>query len=143
MSGFEITGIVLAAFSILVDAGKDSKGIVRKARNWWSFGLAFEDFMLRLDTERVAFLQNLDILLSSTDISEERREILKNDMTSQLWNDRTVQDNLKHRIGPLYYDWYITVLKEIHQALRETMDLLPVNEVYDLSNAMTPDHPSD
>ncbi|KAM7203213.1 hypothetical protein V8F20_004155 [Naviculisporaceae sp. PSN 640] len=106
MSGFEVAGIVLAAFTVLVDAGKDSKGLIRKAKDWWKFGLAFEDFLLRLDTER---------------------------------DDPLVQDELRRRITPRYYDWYINVLSDIHQALEETMDILQIGEIRKLDARGTED----
>ena len=72
---------------MLADAAKDARGPYQKLRQWWSFGIAFDDFLLPLDTERVAFLQNLDTLLSSADIPDTQRGLLMRDPHCVLWND--------------------------------------------------------
>jgi len=129
MSGFEIAGIVLGAFSVLADGVKDAYGPYQKLKRWWSFGIAFEDFLLRLDTERVAFLQNLQGLLGSVDIPEAQKEMLQADVQCHLWNEPHVQAALRRRITDPYFDWYIAVLSDIREALEEVNRLLLVGSV--------------
>jgi len=114
---------------VLADATKDAHGPYQKLKRWWRFGIAFEAFLLRLDTERVAFLQNLDNLLSLTDIPDAEKELLMGDLHCSLWNDPRVQAKLRHRITDPYFDWYITTLSDIREALKEISGLLPVGMV--------------
>jgi len=129
MSGFEIAGIVLGAFSVLADGVKDAHSPYQKLKRWWSFGIAFEDFLLRLDTERVAFLQNLENLLGSVDISDTQKEALLSDAQCRLWNEPQVQAALRRRITDQYFDWYRTILSDIRDTLEEVNRLLPVGSV--------------
>ncbi|KAK1750908.1 hypothetical protein QBC47DRAFT_392869 [Echria macrotheca] len=132
MSGFEIAGVVLGAFPILTDALKDARGPYQKVKRWWNFSIAFEDFLLRLDTERVAFLQNLDNLLTSASIPEPDKQLLMLDPRCDLWYSPSIQAALRARISDPYFDWYITVLSDIREALDEIKEFLPVGKMHQI-----------
>ncbi|KAK3391144.1 hypothetical protein B0H63DRAFT_508351 [Podospora didyma] len=111
MIRFEIAGIVLATFSVLEDAGKDSQGLIQKR-------------------SRVAFLQNLEYLPVSVDISDEQKLLLMEDPHCRLWHDLEIQFELRRRITAPYYGWYISVLSDLQEALKEITEFLPIQNPY-------------
>ncbi|KAK4160461.1 hypothetical protein QBC43DRAFT_112712 [Cladorrhinum sp. PSN259] len=109
---------------------KTLKACTKKTKRWWSFGIALEDFLLRLDTERVAFIQNLDNLLRSVDITDAEKQSLMRDPHCARWHDPHVQAELRRRITAQYYGWYISVLGDIREAILEINNCLPINKAY-------------
>ncbi|CEI70741.1 unnamed protein product [Fusarium venenatum] len=63
MSGFEITGVVLGLFPIVCDCAKDLSGVAKDAQSWWQFQKSFDDFIRRLNTDRIYFDQVILALL--------------------------------------------------------------------------------
>jgi hypothetical protein len=129
MSGFEIACEILGVFPILYDGGKDLKGVYRNFRTWWRFDREFEDFISGIDREHIAFSQNLDILLSSLDLSDDDRERLQNGVDSRLWHQPHIQQELRRRLQDRYYPWFVRQLTDIDEALKELHGLLPIGKV--------------
>jgi hypothetical protein len=130
MSGFEIAGIVLAAFPILQDAAKGLRSRYKDVKTWWRFEREFEDFFSAIEREHIAFSQILEILLDPiVSLSDEKRETLQNDPRSRLWSDPQLQVELRHRVQRKYYDWFMRQMWDINDSLEKLHGLLPINKV--------------
>jgi hypothetical protein len=51
MSGFEIAGLALGAFPLLLDAAKGLRSRYKDARAWWQYERILEDFITSLEED--------------------------------------------------------------------------------------------
>ncbi|KAF4334108.1 sugar transporter STL1 [Fusarium beomiforme] len=122
MSGFEIAGVVLGLFPIVCDSAKDLRGVFRDAQTWWRFEREFEDFILEIEKQQIAFSQILEILFDPLDqISHRDRETLASDPSSPLWYDLHIQRTLTHRVGQKYLGWFMRRLSDLNDSLEELL----------------------
>jgi hypothetical protein len=129
MSGIEAAGIALGVFPILYEGAKKLRETFNDVGTWWRFENEFEDFVLAIEKEHIAFSQNLEILLAPLDIKESERQQLQNDPSSMLWYEPRIQSELKQRIQDRYYMFYMRQLQELKNAVEKLHKLLPINQV--------------
>ncbi|KAJ4129841.1 hypothetical protein NW768_006811 [Fusarium equiseti] len=130
MSGFEIAGVVLGLFPIVCDTAKDLRGVFHDAQSWLRFEREFEDFILEIERQQIAYSQILEILFDPLhQLSLREREILENDPNSPLWYDLRIQQVLTGRIRQKYMGWFMRQLGDINDALKELIGLLPIEKV--------------
>ncbi|KAI0867411.1 hypothetical protein GGS24DRAFT_485755 [Hypoxylon argillaceum] len=134
MSGFEIAGLVLGAYPILYDTAKDLRGVLQKTKAWWFFERTFDDFVSEIQKEYVSFSQILEILLDPLDLSSEERRRLQDEPNCSLWHEAHIQAQLRHRIQPKYYLWFMGQLQEMNAALTELHAMLPIDKIYILDS---------
>ncbi|KAL0937805.1 uncharacterized protein CTRU02_207536 [Colletotrichum truncatum] len=134
MSGFEIAGVVLGGFPILCDAAKDLKGILKKAKSWWQFEAAFDNFTSAIETQEVAYSQVLQRLLGPLDISDSEYESLLRNPQSTLWHDASVQYGLRQRLLGSEHRWFMSNLGDLNEAIVDLQKLLPLDQLYHLDS---------
>lgn len=127
MSGFEIAGIVLGGFPILIEAMKPLVRYLQGAERWWHFRRDFMALVSTIEDESIAYSQNLELLLTPIDIDPEDKAILQEDPKSKLWHDPDVQAKLKGRVKSQYMPWFQKQLREMREALSELHGMLPVS----------------
>ena len=133
MSGFEIAGVVLGLFPIVCDTAKDLRGVFHDAQSWWRFEREFEDFILEIEKQQIAYSQILEILFDPLhQLSLTEREALEGNPNSPLWYDLRIQAVLKDRIRQKYMGWFMRQLDDINDALKELLSLLPIEKVRSL-----------
>jgi len=131
MSGFEIAGVALGAFPILLEGAKSLRGVYRDAKAWWEFEREFDDFVAAVEWESIAFSQSLDIMLESfADLSTEDRDILHNSPGDCLWLETRIQAELERRI-PVEQQrrWFLGELRKLGIVLAELYAMLPATKV--------------
>ena len=130
MSGFEIAGVVLGLFPIVCDTAKDLRGVFQDAQSWWRFEREFEDFVLEIEKQQIAYSQILEILFDPLhQLSSTEREALESNPNSPLWFDLRIQAVLKDRIRQKYMGWFMRQLDHINDALKDLLSLLPLEKV--------------
>ncbi|RBR24358.1 uncharacterized protein FIESC28_02848 [Fusarium coffeatum] len=136
MSGFEIAGVVLGLFPIVCDTAKDLRGVFHDAQSWWRFEREFEDFILEIEKQQIAYSPILEILFDPLhQLSLTDREALESNPNSPLWYDLRIQAVLKDRICQKYTGWFMTQLGDINDALKELLGLLPIEKAYHLDSS--------
>ncbi|KAI0116547.1 hypothetical protein GGR51DRAFT_546053 [Nemania sp. FL0031] len=134
MSGFEIVGVVLGAYPILYDTAKDLRGASKKVKSWWFFEREFDDFVSEVQKEWIAFSQILEILLDPIDLTPDERQRLQDEPECSLWHESHVQTQIRERITPKYYEWFMGQLLDMNNALNELHSMLPIANVHLLSS---------
>jgi hypothetical protein len=130
MSGFEVAGLVLGGFPIVLGAAKAMQGRYANAKTWWRFEREFEDLIFAVEREHIAFSQILEILLDPiAGLSSEECETLQLNPSSLLWFEPRVQSELRQRVQAKYFGWFMRQLREIRDALDGLHDLLPIGKV--------------
>lgn len=129
MSGFEIVGVVLGGFPLLLEAAKGLKGVFGDVKTWWRFDREFEDLISSIEAEHIKYSQSLEILLSHLEISDEVRKELQNDSTCDRWNDPEIQAHLRQWIQECYYEWFMDQLRDMNTALQDLKGILTSGRV--------------
>ncbi|PVH88845.1 hypothetical protein DL98DRAFT_648174 [Cadophora sp. DSE1049] len=111
MSGFEIVGVILGIYPLIVTAAalyKDTK-TTRDAAS---------SLTRRLEVEKVIYGQFVRKLLAS-DVPAEvvEKMVFTNSTSRQSWNDATLGSNLSRRLGPHNGPIILQILKELHKTL--------------------------
>lgn len=127
MSGFEIAGVVLGGFPILIEAAKPLSRYLQGAERWWHFKRDFMTLISTIEDESIAYSQNLELLLTPVDIDPEAKASLQEDAGSKLWHHPEIQAKLKSRIKPQYMSWFLRQLLEMTQILDELFSMLPID----------------
>ncbi|KAJ4327710.1 hypothetical protein N0V84_001817 [Fusarium piperis] len=128
MSGFEIAGIVLGGFPILIETAKPLSLYFQAAERWWHFKRDFMTLISTMEDESIAYSQNLELLLTPVDISSEAKASLQEDSGSKLWHDPEIQAKLRSRVKVQYMSWFLRQLLEMRQNLDELFSMLPINK---------------
>ena len=110
MSGFEVAGVILGLYPLVITAldvyraTKGGKGAVSLARN--------------LNTEKIIFGEFVHQLVAPN-VSEADLVRLKASASPDfaLWNDKTLQANMRARLGTEKADNVIGILEEIQELL--------------------------
>ncbi|KAK4219485.1 hypothetical protein QBC37DRAFT_136589 [Rhypophila decipiens] len=127
MSGVEIAGLVLGAFPLLCQAGKQVGQTCKHFKTLWRFEREFEKFLWAVEREQIAFSQNLEIFLAPLeDLSAHERELLQGGLHSDLWHLPRIQQELRQGVQEGYYEWFIRQLVDINDALTQLHQLLPI-----------------
>jgi hypothetical protein len=130
MSGFEIAGIVLGAFPLLLNGAQSLSGVFQDARHLLRFEAEFERFLMKIEDAQIAYSQMLDLLLDPLDaISPHDLETLKDNPSSSLWQNPCVHAALKDRLQLKYYEWFMVRLRKMNKALQSLYQLLPIGKV--------------
>lgn len=129
MSGFEIAGIVLGIFPILVDTTKDLRCVFRHVKTWLNFENEFETLIFSVQRENIAYIQNVEILLGGIDISEADQEELRKNPDSRLWTAPHLQMTIQKRLRGGKWDWVKFEMSKMIDALRKLRSILPSAEV--------------
>lgn len=129
MSGFEVAGVVLGAFPILFETATDLRTLFQDLRTWWRFETDFQNFVFGVERERIAFSQNLQLLLGPLDIDDAAKKSLVEDPNHVRWHSPQFQAELRQTLQPRDYEWFIREMNNIHMALAELQGLLRLNEV--------------
>ncbi|KAM0424424.1 hypothetical protein ACHAPT_010345 [Fusarium lateritium] len=128
MSGFEIAGVVLGGFPILIEAARPLSQYFQGAERWWHFRRDFMTLISTIEDESIAYSQNLELLLTPVDVDPEVKATLQEEPESKLWHDPAIQAKLKNRIKSQYMSWFGRQLLEMRETLRELYGMLPINQ---------------
>lgn len=145
MSGFEIAGVVLAAFPIVMSSSEKYRQAFEPLKSWWEFRRSFEvsaylkvdhrvcpyltptqDFINNVGTQRTKFDHNLELLLSPFIESETHMGIILSDPSGEAWKDKKLNEKLRLRLSSSYQNYTSIVLRMI-QTLKELQALLGLN----------------
>lgn len=122
MSGFEIVGVVLAVWPLVINGIQLYKSC-RAGQGW---GLLLTEFK----TEGIIYTEFVCHLLAS-DVSEaDLRQLTTRSKPNQgLWRDKKLNDGLKERLGVDKSDVVISTLEEMDKLLTSLTRRFGVNQV--------------
>ena len=99
MSGFEVAGIALAVFPILVDGMVRFVDGVRTIKQWRMFRIQLEDYAAVLGTQAVYYQDTLEELLADIAQSEEDIVTLMAQPRGAIWKKIEYEEQLRQRLG--------------------------------------------
>ncbi|KAK0702170.1 hypothetical protein B0H67DRAFT_650232 [Lasiosphaeris hirsuta] len=120
MSGFEVAGLALGAFPLLLEAAKGLHCRYNDAQAWWQYERMLEDFIASLEEEQIKFDQILEILIDPlVDLTSNQQERLRRDPSSDLWGEPDIQSQLRRGFAgrETHLDWFMRELCGLNMAL--------------------------
>ncbi|KAL8655055.1 MAG: hypothetical protein Q9226_003196 [Calogaya cf. arnoldii] len=117
MSGFEVAGIALAAFPIIINGLKHVVAGIETAKRWKRYRLELKDYADILESASVYFLDTLDELLSDIVRTDEELSMLLGIPGGSLWKEKVYEERLRRRLDRSYSSYLKTVSK-LEQALQ-------------------------
>ncbi|KAL8787298.1 MAG: hypothetical protein Q9213_002289 [Squamulea squamosa] len=125
MSGFEIAGIALAVFPIVINGLNHVVAGIETAKRWKRYRLKLKDYADVLESASVYFLDTLDELLGDIVRSDELSALLENPGGMQ-WKQTAYEERLRERLDRSYNSYHKTVSK-LAQALQAMCKRLGVD----------------
>lgn len=129
MSGFEIAGVVLGAFPLIIEAAKEFRPGLKGAKAWWRFDKSFKILLYGVRSQEIAYIQVLERLVEHLDLSSAEHTLLTTVPDASLWYDPAIKEGLELRFPGEKYRWVMDCLVELHDCLLELQKFLPVGKV--------------
>ncbi|CAG8956661.1 hypothetical protein HYFRA_00012205 [Hymenoscyphus fraxineus] len=126
MSGFEIAGLVLGAFPLLISAAEHYKKGFEPLRHWVRFRSEFLDFIDAVDIEKSIFDATLEEFLISADVPHEELQLLMTDPNYVGWHSEDLVNVLRSRLGHSDLVFKSTI-RTLNQTLADLQDMLLPN----------------
>ncbi|KAH0426538.1 hypothetical protein CcaCcLH18_10295 [Colletotrichum camelliae] len=128
MSGFEIAGLALGAFPLLIEGAKELDGLAKKFEFYWEFRTKFESFIADVNGQRISYDLNIAHLLDTLDISTVDQIKLQNGTEPTLWHEDHIETELRRKVRHDHYHWLMGRIQDIAKALNDLRDLFPVDK---------------
>jgi hypothetical protein len=119
MSGFEIAGVVLGAFPILLTALEHYREVARTAGLWYNIRQEHQKCKNEVNAQRVAFIGNLKRLLLPLDIDDTSISHLLAAPGGNGWKDAGIARQLQHHLLDSY-----EVFMETIESMRDAAEKL-------------------
>ena len=99
MSGFEVAGVALAVFPILVDGMTRFVNGVQTIKYWRRYRVRLQDYADIMETQRVYYQDTLEELLTGIVQSEDEIKDLMEDPKGAIWKRLEYEEKLRQRLG--------------------------------------------
>ncbi|KAJ6036185.1 hypothetical protein N7540_000464 [Penicillium herquei] len=120
MSGFEIAGLVLAIFPLVISGLENYGSSVESMKEWIRYETVFKRFQSALQRQKLFFYQNIEKLLSLTVQSDYEIAKMMNNPHDPLWKDPRLETSLRRRLpGEIEYICYMESVETFHEALKK------------------------
>ena len=101
MTGVETAGLVLGSIPLVVSGLEHYADGVSTITKWWRYKRELSSLVRVLDAEYARFLGTCEILLQDLIPPNDLKWLLENPQSSQ-WNDKSLDQKLKMRLGRSY-----------------------------------------
>lgn len=131
MSGFEVAGLILAIFPLMISGMEHYESTKKTTITWWKIKRAHRRDRGKLDIVRIEYryvlMELLEPLLLDGTLTKSQREGLLNDPSGSGWQEPEVQDALEERLGNAKLP-FLDVLRELDCLLVELADATKVTD---------------
>ena len=125
MSGFEVAGIALGAFTVALSTLNGYRKLAEKARIWSDVKLQYTIWRTELELRQIALDLHLRELLLPAPLDDEKIGQMVGNPSGESWRDDNVSSYLAKRLGSsgqLYYFYLGSIARTLDEA--KTMLLL-------------------
>ena len=128
MSGFEIAGLVLGGFTLLIAAVEHHRSIAESVADWWQFKRSYKDCIGTIKHYRLLFVLNLErFLLPLVGGEKETVDALMLDPGGDMWKDPQLKETLEKHL-PDSYDVYIEIIEEVRHCVEKLKEDLKIDQ---------------
>ena len=121
VTGVEISGLVLAAFPLIISAIEDYTSYVKPLKNSVHYWTELIKLTHAIRLQQAFFENNLEVLLDPVVSSASEMQKLLSQPNGPEWHDPDFNDNLKRRLAN-NYDFYMGTIKAMKNILDRLKD---------------------
>jgi len=118
MSGFEIAGVILGAFPILISALKGYGELARKVGHWSSIRQEYQKCKNEINAQHVEFIGNLRRLLLTLGVDDARISRLLAGPGGEEWKDADLAYQLQDHLRDSY-DVFLGTIQDMNKAMED------------------------
>lgn len=140
MSGFEVVGVALAVFPIVVKGISQFAEGAHTIKYWRRYRIQLEDYAALIESNWTTYLNTLEELLGDIITSNDEYNLLLSDPQGPAWREPKLDMQLRQRLDRSY-DVYIKMVKRMRDGLdklRERLGISASGEVSLFSGAACP-----
>ncbi|KAL8952124.1 MAG: hypothetical protein Q9222_001936 [Ikaeria aurantiellina] len=127
MSGFEVAGVALGVFTVLISGLNNVVDGIETAKRWKRYRSKLKDYADILESASVFFLDTLDELLGDIVISEEEVAALLHHPEGILWKRKEYEERLRKRLDRSHMS-YLKAVSKLAGALQSMCERLGVDK---------------
>ena len=133
-TGIEITGLVLAAFPLLISGLEHYAGGVETIKRWWRYERELASLRRLLIAEMVVFQGTCEQLLNGLVTTSKLDDLISNSLDSE-WKDVELDKKLQQRLGRSYVP-YFECVREMVAIATQLQDMLELDSSQKVSNVL-------
>lgn len=127
MSGFEVAGLVLAVFPIVVRGLQQVTDGVETIKSWKRYRRELGKYSRTLETQRIVYLNTIEGLFEGIIQSNEELEELMENPAIAFSHKPQYEESLRNRLGRSYEN-YLLIMKDMLEALTRVRKELGIDE---------------
>lgn len=127
MSGVEAAGLVLAVFPIVVNGLQHFTESVEAMKTWRGYRRQLVKYSRTLETQRIVYLNTIEMLFEGIIQSNDELEALKNDQGAAFSHTSQYEEKLSTRLGRSYGN-YNRIMADMLDALKAARKELGIDE---------------
>ncbi|OCK80067.1 hypothetical protein K432DRAFT_453695 [Lepidopterella palustris CBS 459.81] len=144
MSGFEVVGVLLGSFPLIISALEHWRESADVVENWFQIKQKYKKCRREMRIQEEFFRQNIEHYLLPLVVDEDELDVLISEPCGPRWKDPALEMRLRSRL-PKAYDLYLETIEElaaVMQKLKEELGAgkLDVNLAY--QESLQPGKPS-
>lgn len=129
LTGFDIAGLVLATFPLVIAALEAYDDGFQQIKEWIRFKGEFAAFLNALARQKIFFRQNMEELLAPIVESDYEMGQLLDDPDGAAWKSDDINERLKQRLSGRYeYEAYLAAVKSIMELLEKLKQRLKIED---------------
>lgn len=137
MSGFEVAGIALAVFPILVDGMERFVTGVQTIKYWRRYRVRLQDYADIMETQRIYYQDTLEELLTGIVQSEDEIKDLMELPRGAIWKRAEYEERLSQRLGRSHAV-YLKIADKMVNALGSMCEKLGIDSSGKVSTQIDP-----
>lgn len=119
VTGVETSGMVLAAFPLIVDGLGHYVNGLRTIEYWRRYHRELNNYVRRIKSQKVQYINTLELLFDGIVESEEELAVLVNDPVGISWQNEKHERRLGRRLDHCYKH-FLDILKSMIETLKAT-----------------------
>lgn len=127
MSGFEIAGLVLGGFPIVLKCLEEYRRVLEPIDEWWHFNVRFNGFVNDIRHQLLLYHTNIAQLLDPIVPSNDDFLQLASNLNDPRWKDGSLDRALRRRLGS-EVDRVMRHIQRIHCSIEEVKSLLLIRD---------------
>jgi len=140
MSGFEVAGLVLAIFPIVVRGLQQFTDGVQIIKSWKRYQRELSRYSRTLETQEIVYLNTIERLFEGIIQTNEELEELIEDPAKAFSQKPQYEESLRNRLGRSY-DNYLLIMKDLLEVLIKVRKELGLDEQGKVSCDLRRSHP--
>lgn len=127
MSGFEIAGVVLGSFPIVLEALDKYREVARLWGFWWEIRSAYQKCSNEVKFHRLSFNRNLKQLLLPMVADQSQIQRLLAEPDGDLWRQPHIEQQLIDRLQDSY-ELYLDIIRQLQRTTKDLNNELAMDK---------------